>query len=397
MIKLNKIAIYTNSGFPYGGAAENFVRLMAMGLKKNEQDVNVKLIRGHIWRNDTDSNDTGIKVSTVLFKYKPTKEYLKLLELILLILVIPFSVLTDKYKGKRNTIILYGIDYFYFVLPFMIFSKLCGIKLLRVVTDKYDKETIMPVWWKRPKLYFYNIQMKYIDKHLDGIVFLSTYLYDAFIRHGGKKSRAVVIPHFIDIDQFAIARRPNNAAIIIGYSGSIIRNNGIFDLLKAFRLLVDIKPDVKLMILGSANNLIAKEYDEFILKITALKNNVIWEGQVPYNDIANKLQQCSILINPRRKGEWADAGFPTKLGEYFSCEKIVLTTNVGDIPKYFTDGQELFISEPNNAFSLCEKLKYIVENIESCKTVASTGLKWANENLHYVISSQKLIQFINII
>ncbi len=395
MNKINNIIIYTSGGFPYGGAPENFVRLMAQGLVKNKQSLNIKLFRGKDKDASNSVNLTGIKVTNLLFKYRLEKEFLKFIELCLLILIIPFSVLSDRLKGKRNTIILYGIDYFYFVFPFMVMSKLLGIKLIRVVTDRYEDSTIMPVGWKRPKLIFYKMQFKVFDKYLNGIVFLSTYLFKEFIKNGGKESKAIVIPHFIDVDQFVIAREPNNASLIVGYSGSIIVNNGIFDLLDAFKFLLKDKPEVRLLLLGNAKNLNESDYIKFINQIKELENSVSWEGQVAYNEVASKLQQCSILINPRRKGEWAEAGFPTKLGEYFSCEKIVLTTNVADVSKYFTDGQELFITEPDDPYKLFEKLKYIITNIEDFKIVGYNGYCWAKENLHYIKSANKLIRFID--
>lgn len=395
MNKINNIIIYTSGGFPYGGAPENFVRLMAQGLVKNSQRVNIKLFRGKDRVASNSENHTGINVTNLLFKYRLEKEFFKSIELCLLILIIPFSVLSDRLKGKGNTIILYGIDYFYFVFPFMVMSKLLGIKLIRVVTDRYEDTTIMPVWWKKPKLFFYKMQFKVFDKYLTGIVFLSTYLFKEFIKNGGNESKAIVIPHFIDVDQFVIAREPNKKNLIVGYSGSIIVNNGIFDLLDAFKLLLKDEPEVRLLLLGNAKNLNEADYIRFINLIKELETSVTWEGQVAYNDVAAKLQQCSILINPRRKGEWADAGFPTKLGEYFSCEKIVLTTNVADVSKYFTDGQELYIAEPNNPSSIHRKLEYIIGNIANTRVVANNGLIWANDNLHYIKSSQKLIEFID--
>jgi len=366
---------------------------LALGLKANDQFVSVKLYRG----GNSVNNDTGIKARSVLFKDRPKNEFLKILELFLLILFTPYFLWKDKIKCNANIVLLYGIDYLYFVFPFMIWSKIFNIKVIRIVPDKYPMATIAPVWWKLPKYYFFNLQLSYFDKFMDGVVFLSTYLFKEYIERGGSKERAIVIPHFIDIDHFIESREWNNNEMILAYCGSISRNNGIFDLLDAFSLLLKNKPDLKLMLIGNTLSLNKEDRDLYNNKINELGETVIFNGAVSYFEIANKLQKATILINPRRKGEWADAGFPTKLGEYFACEKIVLSTEVGDVRKYFTDGKELFITKPNDPMSLANKIEHIVDNIEESKGVAASGLKWASHNLHYKKSAKVLLEFVHVI
>ncbi|MDP3463673.1 MAG: glycosyltransferase family 4 protein [Bacteroidales bacterium] len=387
---MNNIIIYTSGSFPYGGAAENFVRLLALGLRENEQSVSVKLFRG----GSTNDNDTGIKAESVLFRDRTTNEFFKVFELFLLNLLIPYFLWQDKRNNKANIILLYGIDYFYYVFPFMIWSKVFNIKLIRIVPDKYSKATIVPVWWKFPKYYFFNLQLSYFDRFMDGIVFLSTYLYNEYVKSGGKVDRAIIIPHFIDIDQFKESREWNDQELVLAYSGSILRNNGIFDLLDAFSLLLEKKPYLKLMMLGNTMNLDEEDRKLYDTLICNLGDRIFFNGSVPYQDVAKKLQKVSILINPRREGEWADAGFPTKLGEYFACEKIVVSTEVGDVSKYFTDGNELFISRPNDPISLAEKIDFIIDHLEEYKIVGTNGLDWANRNLHYKNSARKLLCFL---
>ena len=124
---VDTITVFTTSGFPYGGAPESFVRSMALGLKKVRVNVIVKKIRGDKYENKI--NDTGIKDEFVFLNRRPTKEIIKFLELVILILIIPISVCKSKYKDKSDHIILYGIEYAYIPISIAIIAGISKIKV----------------------------------------------------------------------------------------------------------------------------------------------------------------------------------------------------------------------------------------------------------------------------
>jgi glycosyltransferase involved in cell wall biosynthesis len=385
------LSIYTSGGFPYGGPSENFVRMMALGLRRINLYVNIKLLRGNI-RNEN-SNDTGIEAKPVLFYYKPSKEVIKFLEIIILFFFVPFCILSDKRKCKTDAIILYGIDYLYYIIPFLIVSKLLGIKLYRVITDDYIYDTLVPVWWKRPKYYFLEFQAKRIDKHLSGIICLSNYLKQKCLLNGIKDDKILIIPHFIDLEQFRSAAAIKEE-FRIGYCGAIVPENGIFILLKAFEIIYKRYNNIQLMILGDIKALNDNDLLLFNDISKKYRHNILIEGEVKYADVPAKLGSCQILVNPRISGKRANAGFPTKLGEYLACSRAVVTTRVGDMSQYFNDKSELMLAEPDSPESIAEKLIWLIENPIQRVQISRKGLEWCINNLHYIKSAEKLADFI---
>lgn len=385
------VSIYTSGGFPYGGPTENFIRMMALGLKQVKIDVNIRLFRGNLKKDNI--NDTEVEVKPVLFSYKSEKDLIKFIEIIMLLFLVPFSLFNDKRKYKTDAIILEGIEYFYYIIPFLIFSKLLKIKLFRIITDDYPYKTLVPVWWKRPKYYFLKLQERRFDKYLDGIICLSSYLKQNCISYGVKNDKILIVPHFIDVDQFksVIASKEE---FRIGYCGAIIPENGIFILLKAFEIIYKQYSNIQLMILGDIKALSMNELFWFNEIIKKYQNNILIEGEVKYSEIATKLGTCQILVNPRISGNRADAGFPTKLGEYLACSKAVVTTKVGDINHYFTDKSELLLAEPDSPESIAEKVIWLIENPVQRKEISKKGLEWCENNLHYIKSAKKLADFL---
>lgn len=381
------IVILTSGDFPYGGSQEALVRNLALGLNEISVNVEVVRLRGQRYKH---SNDTSIKCSNYLFK-KPFKlEFLKFIELILIISYIPFFVLNRKFIKKDDAILLYGIDYGYQIIPFIIFSKLVGIKCVRFIADSYRASNIMPVWWKLPKLYFYNLQITKFDKCLDGVIVLTKFLYDRSLKYGVKNSNLLLIPHFIEIkkrlDDIKI-----NTNILIGFCGTVIVENGVLDLIKAFEIVRLNHPDAKLLIIGK----VSADMENKIQEMGIDMKNITFTGQLDKKNVETNLLKCSILVNPRQNGKWAEAGFPTKLGEYFAMKKPVVTTKLGDLKSYFTDKKEVVFAEPNNPESLANAIEFIINNPEISSKITENGYNWAKENLDYIVNVRKLITFIS--
>lgn len=98
-----KITVYTITGFPYGMAAENFVRQMVLGINENIIDINVVLIQGENSINRA-KNDTNIYTSNILFKNKPSNPFLIILEILFIPIIIPYSLLKQKIKFNSGVI-----------------------------------------------------------------------------------------------------------------------------------------------------------------------------------------------------------------------------------------------------------------------------------------------------
>ena len=143
-MKKYNISIYTSGGFPFGAAAESFVRNMAEGLEQNGNKISIFTIHGNYLENGLLGNYENIYFSNVCFNYKKKNEWHKILEFISLIVFLPFHLIWQKYKFNTNVVLLYCIEYPYYTIPIHIVSRLFGIKIFRIVTDRYSKKIGVP-------------------------------------------------------------------------------------------------------------------------------------------------------------------------------------------------------------------------------------------------------------
>jgi glycosyltransferase involved in cell wall biosynthesis len=157
----------------------------------------------------------------------------------------------------------------------------------------------------------------------------------------------------------------SDSAIVIGYAGGTWKDEGLHFLMTVFQKLSIKHKNLKLIIAGNlfnggphADNLleIKKELD--------IEENCITPGLVSTEEVRGILSASNILALPQVQSEFNVAGLPTKLAEYSSIGKPIISSNVGDIINYFTHNVDIVLCEPKN-----EKEYYL--NFEELITNAS--------------------------
>jgi glycosyltransferase involved in cell wall biosynthesis len=388
-----KIVIYTTGDFPLGGAPENLVRQFALGLHKANNNVRVIRLRGSHYNY---SNDTPVKRVNFLFNKIPSNEFVKFIELFLSIIYTPLSVFIEKVRYKREIIFLYGVEYSYKTFPFLIACRLLNLKIYRIITDHYEDKMIAPVFWKRLKLFFYIRQFKIFDKKFNGIIVLSHYLKEIALKNGVKEKNILLTPHYIDLSSLQIhdnTETINEQITTIGFCGNTMLENGIIDLLMSFSILAKNKNDIQLLIIGKNNQWIEEYINTNVPE--NLQSKITITGFLSKKEVEKQLAKCTILVNPRKSSQFAQAGFPTKLGEYFATKKPVVSTATGDIAKYFANTNNLIVVEPNNPDSIANGIQFLIDNRPQAEQIGINGYNWAFENLDYEKNTLKVINFIN--
>jgi glycosyltransferase involved in cell wall biosynthesis len=391
-MKASNIDIYTKSGFPFGLAPENFVRQMAFGLKSNEQNIKVVICKGQ--PTNSRQNDTNVPSSFLFFKSTSKNEITKAFELFGFFFMTPFSILNRKIINKTNIIILYGIDYFYLIFPIWVLTRILNIKLIRIATDIYHKKTVASVWWKWPKWYFYKLQSNWFDTKLDGIVCVSSYLYNHYLEQKAEIKKLIIIPHFIDLESFATTHQTENNSTNtrIGFCGTALLANGIIELIDATLRIVKNNQNFELLMIGEIPENLKDQIEKMILNH---ESHFVFVGRKTNNEIPSLLNSCDILVNPRRSGVFAEAGFPTKLGEYFATSKPIVATAVGDLKHYFDNGNQLILVNPDSSEAIVEGITLLLKDPMQAKIIGKNGFNWAKENLDYKNNAKKLITFLD--
>lgn len=191
-------------------------------------------------------------------------------------------------------------------------------------------------------------------------------------------NKSSVIRAAVDWDRFYIPASKNVDAgqgkplCLIGTVGCFKPQKNLFDLLQAFKLIIDRLPlerraTVGLQIIG--DGVMRLRFEKWLIEHDMVEyvELVGWQ-----NDVASWMKNWDIFA---MSSLWE--GLPCAVVEARLCKLPVVAYRIGGIPEVIIDGENGFIVEPGNWHRLAEKLWLLITNQELRKTIGSY-----QDNLH---------------
>lgn len=227
----------------------------------------------------------------------------------------------------------------------------------------------------------------------DLVVAISSYLRDYAGRYLRPGAESIVLPIMVDCDEFRQEGGPSTAPRFVTYTGMLNeRKDGVATLMTAFSRLAGDFPDVILRLVGDSDDARTSNVPEYreIAEGLSIAGRVEFTGQVPRSEIPRHLGEASVLVLARPSSQQADAGFPTKLGEYLASGRPVIVTRTSDISEYLTDGETAFIVPPGDLEALVTALRRVLSDPESASAVGAAGRHVAEESFDYRVAGRTL-------
>lgn len=133
-------------------------------------------------------------------------------------------------------------------------------------------------------------------------------------------ARSNVLYTYCNFEQFKCVR-PVQGIKHIYFIGALVKAKGIWDLLHAFKELLDKKYDIQLHLIGSG---LEKEKISDWIQQHNLENEISLLGKIPHHEISTKINNFDVMIFPSHS-----EGLPNVVVESVACERIIIATNVG--------------------------------------------------------------------
>jgi len=226
----------------------------------------------------------------------------------------------------------------------------------------------------------------------DLVVAISRCLADYAKPHLRPGTEAVVVPIMVDCDEYVPQAAPSNGRRRIVYVGMLNeRKDGVASLLRAFASIAVGFPDVDLRLVGDSDDARLSKVPEFraLAESLGVVDRVEFAGQVRRADIAHHLAEASVLVLARPSSQQADAGFPTKLGEYLASGTPTVVTRTSDIPIYLRDAESAYLVAPDDAHALAVKLREALTDPDALE-VGISGRRVAEEHFDYRVAGSTL-------
>lgn len=393
---MQKLLIVTSSNFPYGSASANLLRLMGAGLTEQGWAVEVLLQRGlHTDNKQTVPPRSGVERGVAFrffgWRVRPRNLLLKPVDTLCGNLSAMADIIRRKTRKRVDTVLLYnssGLEN----AAILLLCKILRIKAVSYISEWYEKASIVRRWYHLPQWWDFLFRMKVVNPRFDGLVMPSHFLFNYYRdKKRIPESRMYLLPNLVELAYFETAAADTEFpkhGVRIGYCGTPTRKDGAEDLIRAFALVQAQEAAAELMIIGGrVGDTQLLDHLKRLAEELGVTGRVIFTGLVPFQRMPGLLHSCDILALARPAGVFAEAGFPTKLGEYMACKKPVVLTRVGDIPRYLTHQKNAMLAEPDNPADLAQQVLWLIDHPEQAKMIANQGYDWASQ----VLSDRKAI------
>lgn len=399
--RIKHIKIITTGNFPYGRASANYLRNMAAGLS-DYYDIEVLLPHGYNYGSVKNKNSSRLSsYDNYRWRYlsvinSPDNKIIRFILNSLGGINLFFFLILSRIRKKVDILIKYNINFTYNLMLLFV-CKLTGIKLINIIPEFYNKPSGLNL--SLTKWYNFYFGIRYFIRFSNGAIVLSDYLKKYLQSHGVSKS-LIIVPNIIDPKPFCDSnkKKPNKDNFLtIGYTGTPTQKDGIDDLFSAFAIVLKYFPKTHLLIVGDvASNTIIPHLKNEAEKLGIL-NSITFTGLVDFRLVPGLINSCDILVLARPNSTASEAGFPTKLGEYMATKKPVVLTRVGDMGKYFGNGNNVVLVEPERVDSIANGISLLINNKLLRDEIGENGFKWMIRNLEYKTVAKRLNEYFRII
>lgn len=217
-------------------------------------------------------------------------------------------------------------------------ERITGIPVIPDVVEWYDFSRFngpMAIF----KFLQNRINLRFRIAQCRNVICISSLLEDYYKKKG---CNVIRIPTILDTNTFKVNMMCDvlSENIVIAYAGSPAKKDLIINMVKALTYLSDKeRKKVRLNIYGADLKSFRKlGLDD--LTINLIGNSFNCYGRIPHEEVKINLSQADYTVLLRPNKRYANAGFPTKVGESMALGVPVIANITSDLSMYLHDGIE---------------------------------------------------------
>lgn len=392
-----KIEFLFENSFPVADASANRLLSIAKGVVENGSEANIICLRAAEKSNNIINKEWKGIIENVSYIYpckttiSPKNKIRKMVLYFWGLFTSVIYVIKSHRMSKINALISYSFSIEVNLL-FYFLCKILNIKFAYMV-DEYPYSVLKPTKYSR---FFNFMEIKILPKLFDIILPMTFTLKDYYNQLKTKKTIIEQISMTVQPERFSNNIEKLNIYheyfLYAGYLGN--NKDGVDIMIKAFAIVSKKYPQYKLYILGYSDD--KKDFEKLhnLVAINNLNDNVVFTGKIHRDEIPKYFCHAKGLLLARPNNIQAQAGFPTKLGEYLATGKPVVVTNVGEIPIYLKDNVNAYIAESDNINSFAQKVIELIENPQKSQKIGVMGKKLTENEFNYKVQANKILNTI---
>lgn len=242
--------------------------------------------------------------------------------------------------------------------------------------------------------YLSAIYHKYKKYHelIDMFVTTNDFMQKKIVEAGYQRSRLMVIPTFVNIDNFKKTGKKKSGLIV--FVGRLEKIKGIHILIEALKIIKQNNKflDFHLKIFGEGE----EQYTKQLIRLATefdVADEIEFCGNNEFEVVSKYLSSAIVSVVPSIIFE----NLPQVILESYACGTAVVASNLGSLPMAIKEGVTGYLFKPGNSEDLANKLSYCLSNPEKMKLVGINAYNYVRRNFSeddHVISLEKLFNFL---
>jgi glycosyltransferase involved in cell wall biosynthesis len=299
---------------------------------------------------------------------------------------------TARRRGARNVLFLYGepnLESFLFV----VWARLCGYRVIvDIVEDAYFITADAPL---KSRLKARSIAWATDHMHwfADGVVVISSYLRQKLEGIVGSRLPVQLIPISVDLGRVVDSMAGFHQPVRMLYAGNFGDKDGVENLVAAFDRLAARWPGIEFVMTGRGPPERMASIRQRIAQ-SPFAGRIRYLGFLPDDDYFRLISDCDIPCVVRAPTEFADRGFPFKLGEYLATGRPVVASRVSDVEVYLTDRVNAMLVDPGSVAGMVAAIEYLLADEARALAVGRAGRLVAVEHFSARNNGRRLLELI---
>lgn len=384
----------TNFGFPFGKAAANRVRHLALGLfshgakvqilhlncSESLQEKAVNLQPQGCYQGIQFEYTTG---TTFISKSFLARRYYELKGL----LVALWRIVKQRRRGALDWVYLYQRDA-RITVPVISLCRLLRIPVILEVNEW------LPALGRFSSLQCFLFSVFTLRK-VQGIIVISSYLGELVTKNNIAMSDPVPVlkvPVMTDVGNISSPDEVRPYILWCGDLGSY--SDAAEFMVEVLRYLYDESENIKLFLVGKAGTATLERLENIRIQLQISDGCLIYTGYVDEGSLKTLYQQATALLLPLAPNEKDMARFPTKISEYLASGRPVVATAVGELTNYLVDGNNAYLAEPGNVACFAERIIEIIHNPVKASEIGLEGQLLCRHSFSHKVHGLRIMQFV---
>jgi glycosyltransferase involved in cell wall biosynthesis len=224
-----------------------------------------------------------------------------------------------------------------------------------------------------------------------GAVTISVELSDwaAGEARGRRPLRVIEVPILVDVDEQPPTEYPSGAPLVV-FAGSPEFTMTIEFIFAAMDEVWRTHPECRLAISGAGAGYEASGWQHVESRRPGLAGRVDVLGFLDRAELLALYGRAHALLIPLFDDAGSKSRFPTKIGEYLAAARPVVTSAVGEIPRFFTDGVDALVCPPDDPVAFGRAIAGLLADPDRAALIGRRGRALAERRFHYGLYADTL-------